>query len=433
MLRVSRDDISTDHIEEFSPEERFLKIPVENYLELKGIEANGPQMALINAINNPKYRFITGCFSRRTGKTLISNIIGQLVALTPGTTMLLIAPNYSLTMISWDLQIKMLREFGVEIVKNNAKDKIIELGNGSMILMGSASQANSVVGRSYDLILFDEAALIEKGDEVFNVQLRPCLDKLNSKAIFISTPRGASNYFHDFFQRGFSDEFPAWATIHADYEANPRAVRSDIQEAKNAMSFAEFAQEYLADFTVMQGRVWNFSSECIKDLSDLDISEMDIIAGIDFGFRDPTAIVVLAFDDKTDTVYALADYQDNEQTTDKHAEEFLRLEHKYGIDMAFADHSAAQTRWDWSINYDISTLAAKKSKLDGIAAVSRLVDHDKLIVDSNCTHLLFTLATYRWHENSMLEKERTVHDDSSHMADALRYAVYSYEMAMSIS
>ena len=33
------------------------------------------------------------------------------------------------------------------------------------------------------------------------------LDKDNSKAIFISTPRGKNNWFSDFFYRGFSDEF----------------------------------------------------------------------------------------------------------------------------------------------------------------------------------------------------------------------------------
>ena len=75
--------------------------------------------------------------------------------------------------------------------------------------MGSINQVDSVVGRSYDLIIFDEAALTD-GRDAFNVALRPTLDKDNSKAIFISTPRGRNNYFAEFYYRGYSDEFPEW-------------------------------------------------------------------------------------------------------------------------------------------------------------------------------------------------------------------------------
>ena len=46
--------------------------------------------------------------------------------------------------------------------------------------MGSINQVDSVVGRSYDLIIFDEAALVD-GKDAFNVALRPTLDKENSK------------------------------------------------------------------------------------------------------------------------------------------------------------------------------------------------------------------------------------------------------------
>ena len=85
--------------------------------------------------------------------------------------------------------------------------------------------------RHYDLIIFDEAALAD-GRDAFNVALRPTLDKDNSKAIFISTPRGKNNWFSDFFYRGFSDEFKEWASIRATYKDNPRMSETDIAEAR---------------------------------------------------------------------------------------------------------------------------------------------------------------------------------------------------------
>ena len=257
MLEISRADVLGDQLMNYSPEERFIKLPVPPYLELLGIEAIPSQVSIINAINNPKYRFIAGALSRRQGKTYIANIIGQLTVLVPGSNVLLMSPNYSLSQISFDLQRNLIKHFDLEVVRDNAKDRVIELSNNSTIRMGSINQVDSVVGRSYDLIIFDEAALTD-GREAFNVALRPTLDKDNSKALFISTPRGRNNWFADFFHRGFNDEFPEWISIKATYHENPRLSEDDIKEAKKSMSTAEFAQEYLADFNTYEGQIWNF-------------------------------------------------------------------------------------------------------------------------------------------------------------------------------
>src|SRR6056300_1560629 len=226
-IQISRRDIISDEILDLQSETRFLKLPVDPYLELLGVQPLPSQKALINAINNPKYRFVCAAISRRQGKTYIANIIGQLITLVPGSNVLLMSPNYSLSQISFELQRQLIKHFDLEVTRDNAKDKVIELSNGSTIRMGSINQVDSVVGRSYDLIIFDEAALTD-GRDAFNVALRPTLDKENSKAIFISTPRGRNNYFAEFYYRGFSEEFPEWCSIKATYHENPRVSEQDI-------------------------------------------------------------------------------------------------------------------------------------------------------------------------------------------------------------
>ena len=57
---------------------------------------------------------------------------------------------------------------------------------------------------------------------------------------------------------------------------------------------------------------------------------------------------------------------DAEKTTEQHAEEISRLIHKWDIDYIYIDSAAQQTRFDFAQNYDISTINAKKSLLDGI-------------------------------------------------------------------
>ena len=430
-VEISRRDLVSEHLVDFQSETRFLKLPVDPYLELLGVTPLPSQMAIINAINNNKYRFVTAAISRRQGKTYIANIIGQLVSLVPGSHILIMSPNYALSQISFDLQRQLIKHFDLEVAKDNAKDKVIELTNGSTIRMGSINQVDSCVGRSYDLIIFDEAALAD-GKEAFNVALRPTLDKDNSKALFISTPRGKNNWFAEFFNRGFTDEFSEWASIRATFRDNPRMSESDISEARKSMSEAEFKQEYEADFNTYEGQIWNFNHEkCIENLEELDTSKMDIFSGLDVGYRDPTAFCVLGYDWDSEKYYLLDEYLDAEKTTEQHASEIRRLVEKWNIDYIYIDSAAQQTRFDFAQNYDISTINAKKSVLDGIAHVAGIVDNDNLIVDQRCKESLSCLDQYQWDPNPNLAREKPKHNMASHMADALRYAIYSFETSTS--
>ena len=427
MIEISRTDIVHDYLMELNPENRFIKLPIEGYLDLLGVDPNSSQTAIINAINNPKYRFVCAAVSRRQGKTYISNIIGQLVCLVPNSNVLLMSPNYSLSQISFDLQRNLIKHFDLEVTRDNAKDKVIELSNQSTIRMGSINQVDSVVGRSYDLIIFDEAALTD-GRDAFNVALRPTLDKDNSKAIFISTPRGRNNYFAEFYYRGYSDEFPEWCSIKATWHENPRVSEEDIKEAKKTMSEAEFNQEYLADFNVFEGQIWRFNHEtCVSNLEQFDTSRMDVFAGLDVGYKDPTAFCVIAYDWDTSKYYVVDEYYNSERTTEQHAIEIQKLIKKWDIDYIYIDSAAQQTRYDFAQNYDISTINAKKSVLDGIGHVAGIVDNDSLIVDQTCKEVLMCLDQYQWDPNPNLLKEKPKHDMASHMADAIRYALYSFE------
>ena len=426
-VEVSRRDVISKEIVELGSEAKFLKLPIGPYLNLLNVKPLPSQIAIINAINNPKYRFVSAAVSRRQGKTYIANIIGQLVSLVPGSNILIMSPNYSLSQISFDLQRNLIKHFDLEVTKDNAKDKVIEISNGSTVRMGSVNQVDSCVGRSYDLIIFDEAALAD-GKDAFNVALRPTLDKENSKALFISTPRGRNNWFSEFFYRGFSDEFPEWCSIRATYQDNPRMSETDIAEARKSMSEAEFKQEYEADFNTYEGQIWKFNFETqVKDLSQLDTSRMDVFAGLDVGFKDPTALCVIAYDWENEKYYLVDEYLNNERTTEQHAEEIQKLIDRWDIDYIYIDSAAQQTRFDFAQNYDISTINAKKSVLDGIGHVSAIIDNDYLYVDQECKESLKCLDSYQWDPNPNLIKEKPKHNMASHMADGLRYALYSFQ------
>ena len=427
MLVVSRNNVETEYIKEFDPTQRFIKLPIDNYLRLLNLydTINRPQIALINAVNDPQYRFICAALARRLGKTYIANVIGQLVTLVPNCNVLIISPNYNLSAISFELQRRLIKHFDLEVTRDNLKDKIIELSNGSTIRMGSISTVDSTVGRSYDLIIFDEAALSDHGEDAFNIALRPTLDKPSAKAIFISTPRGKNNWFSKFWQRGFDPNFPEWVSLQADYSENSRMAQSDVDEAKRSMSKAEFEQEYMASFTSYLGQIYEgFKPEYILDqLPDL---RGETIAGLDPGYKDETAWVTIVYDYNTDCFYCVQDYCESERTTRQHAEHFSRFIEEYGVETVFIDSAAAQFAADLAYNYDIATTRAKKDVLPGIAYVQTLVQQGRFRVHQDCKHVLAMLDQYQWDDREGLARERPKHNKYSHMADAVRYALYSY-------
>lgn len=428
MLLVSREDINKEELTAYPLTDRYIKLDIRVYMELLGIwdTVNRPQIALINAVNNPKYRFICAALARRLGKTFIANVIGQLVTLVPGSNVLIISPNYNLSTISFELQRSFIKKFDLEIERDNLKDRIIELSNGSTIRMGSLSTVDSCVGRSYDLIIFDEAALGD-GEDAFNIALRPTLDKITSKAIFISTPRGKNNWFSKFFDRGFSPEFPEWISIRADYTENARMSQRDVLEAKSIMSSAEFEQEYMASFTVFEGQIYRLPSSSIVDFYVCDRQEA--IGGLDPGYRDPTAYVVIIYDMINERFHIVDEYLDNEGVTSTHAAVIKEKNLRWGVDLVFIDSAAAQFAADLAYEHDISTTNARKDVLAGIAYVQMLLEQGKLLVDPRCVHTLEMFDQYRWDAGTgkkVLNKEKPVHDKYSHIADAVRYALYSY-------
>ena len=123
------------------------------------------------------------------------------------------------------------------------------------------------------------------------------------------------------------------------------------------MSEAEFRQEYEADFNTYEGQVWNFKfDECVGSFNDIDTSGMEVFAGLDVGYRDPTAFCVIAYSWDEEKYYLLDEYLDAERTTEQHATEIRELIDKWDIDYIYIDSAAQQTRFDFAQNYDITTI-----------------------------------------------------------------------------
>jgi phage terminase large subunit len=201
-------------------------------------------------------------------------------------------------------------------------------------------------------------------------------------------------------------------------------AESDVAEARRAMSKAEFEQEYLASFTVFEGQIYALEQTNVLEMPE-DVRG-EAIAGCDPGYRDATAFVVVVYDFVADVFWIVDEYLESEKTTAEHAAAFQEKCARWGVEVIFIDSAAAQFASDLAYLYDLSTTKAKKDVLPGIAYVQTLLAQGRLRVSPNCTHVLAMFDQYRWDQRENLQKERPMHDEYSHMADAVRYALYTY-------
>lgn len=134
-------------------------------------------------------------------------------------------------------------------------EKIITLTTGGTVEMWSHDNvaAESVRGQKYKKVVIDEAALASM--DIWTQIIWPMLASYDGDALFLSTPRGKLNWFYDIFRWGVEGK-DGWQQFKMPTARNPYISREYLARVKAQMTPDEFAQEHLADFTIVAGAVY---------------------------------------------------------------------------------------------------------------------------------------------------------------------------------
>jgi phage terminase large subunit len=182
----------------------------------------------------------------------------------------------------------------------------------------------------------------------------------------------------------------------------------------------------MASFSVFEGQIYSgFNAETqVRDYAPRDGDEA--LAGLDPGYKDPTAFVSIVYSPEINAFHIVDEYLESEAVTSKHAVRFKEYIDRWGIDPVFIDPAGAQFAADLAYTYDIATIKAKKAVNEGIAYLQTLVEQNRLYVSPHCVHTLRMLDQYHWKVDVQSGIEKPDHTIDSHIADAVRYAIYTY-------
>lgn len=183
-------------------------------------------------------RFRVAMFGRRWGKNVEAADEAMLAAIA-GKAVAWLEPTYKYLLEAWrDLSLT-LRPLARRI---SEQDKRIELQNGGLIEFWTADDPDAGRGRSYDLVIVNEAGIVHNLMVLWQQALRPTLVDRKGRALFLGTPKGRT---HDFaVLHAKAHQLPEWEAFRGPTSENPHIPKDEIEAARKELPPHAFAQEF---------------------------------------------------------------------------------------------------------------------------------------------------------------------------------------------
>ena len=152
---------------------------------------------------------------------------------------------------------------------------------------------------------------------------------------------------------------------------------------------------------------------------NLIINPTDYIAGVDFGYTNPTAILQIV-KDYDNTFWVTSEWYKTGKTT----EEIIEYAKTLKINRWYPD-PAEPDRIEQLRRSGLNVREVNKDVVKGIDSVRSLLKNGKLKIHSSCVHLIEEFESYVYKENRPMsnEQEEPV-KENDHALDALRYALF---------
>lgn len=370
---------------------------------------------------------------RRFGKTTlaIEEIKGK--ALFHPNRICYIAPTYQQARdIAWE---QLKKELAPIIFDTNETQLRLKChtkdGGESIIFLRGWESVDNLRGQHFDFMVIDEVASMRNFWQQWMEVLRPTLIDTKGEVLFISTPKGF-NHFYDLYNLELDPvRGKDFKSFHYTSYDNPHIPREELDKSKQEMTEDAFAQEFLADFRKTEGLVYKeFDRE--KHLYDSENGPkrvVEYIAGIDFGFNHPAAVIHIERDD--DGNYWVSDEWVRTKRTETQVAEYVASCKFNRIYPDPENPSAIQVLNDRSLPV-MEVVKGKGSVQTGISKVRELFKQNRLFINKKCQMLINELETYSYKdkEGRQFEDENPIkeHDDA---LDALRYGITgSFELTV---
>lgn len=370
-----------------------------------------------------KHRFRVLRCGRRWGKsTLCAKEIKGLAIYNP-VRIAYIAPTIQQARdIMWDMLKRELGDAIVKAVESPSREIVVRtVGNEtSLIQLRGWENIETLRGQAFDLLVLDEVASMKSFWANWNEILRPTLTDRRGAVLFASTPKGFNQFF-DLCNKELTDK--DYKSFHFTTYDNPYIPVDEIESAKQSLPQEAFLQEYMASFQKTEGLVYkefNRESHLYEALPNIELKK---IAGVDFGYVNPAA--VLDIRTNGDKFWVENEWYKRERTDQQIAEYVAGM----GFSEVYPDPESPQAVEELKRkNVNIREVIKGKDSVEaGIKRIKELLISRRLMINKQCVNLIseFEMYSYDDKDGELNQKEKPL-KANDHALDALRYVVAMY-------
>lgn len=377
-----------------------------------------------SVIAKDTHRFRVLRCGRRFGKTFLISEEIKGVAIAKPSRIAYIANNYQQARdIAWELLKKELRAAIIDTneARLEIKVKTVKGGESLIVLRGWESVEN-LRGQAFDFLCIDEVAMMRNFWTNWREVLRPTLTDRKGTALFASTPKGF-NHFYDLANLELTDQ--DFKSFHFTSYDNSHIPVEELDKAKATLPPEVFAQEYEASFQKTTGLVYKeFSREkhLYSELPFLKEIRYDKLFAIDFGYRNPAAVLDVRFDGEK--LYVEDEWYKRERT-DIQIAEYVALCKPKEVYPDPENQGAIEELRRKGLNVK-EVVKGKDSVKSGIQSVRELLIRGDLMINKRCINTIAEFEMYSYDDDvpERNEKENPL-KANDHALDALRYLVSS--------
>jgi PBSX family phage terminase large subunit len=357
---------------------------------------------------------------RRTGKTFFIIIDSISLCLLYGEiSIAYIGLSYGHAKdVVWADYMKLTK--GMNVVTNLA-ELTITFPNGSRIRLYSWDSIDNMLGKKYHKVYGDECAVAKNLKTAWDNVIEPTLLDYHGEAWLTSMPRGKGQFKAIIDTSKSLDDWQDFHFTSYDNSSIP-GITAELDKKRLEISPSVFAQQYLAEFTDLQGRIY---TEFNRDdaLGECPFEPKRYGLSIDFGYNAPCAIGLYAIS-SDENICLVAEVYRARMDELQRLQAIRELIEGYEIDIAIADSEdpLAIAQLNRELPFIVQpAVKGTGSVLEGINITKTMLHTKRLTILGKCVNTIDELEGYAWKVDKEGKETDQPIKENDHMLDNIRY------------
>lgn len=306
---------------------------------------------------------------------------------------------------------------------------LLEIWNRKIHVIGAhdTRAEGKIRGATFVGAYVDEASLIPHSAWI--ILLQRCA--MGNARIFATTNPDSPAHW---LKKDFLTNNPDVQDFHFTMLDNPALTPQDREYLERQHKGIFYKRFVLGEWCLAEGAIFDFFDESIHTISRQPANAKFYLCGVDIGFTNPTAFILIGYNDDVSPCLWVEDeyYWDSKERGSKTDSEYAVdlnnfVSSRHNVQFIYVDPAAASFKTEMRrCNIGVHLKDANNDVLEGIRSISTLLANGDLKILCSCRKLISEIQSYCWDSKAAEKGYDAPLKRFDHAIDSMRYALFSY-------